>query len=248
MNNPPLTIVFCLPGNSFSGRFLECWTNLLAWCLANGIRPILSRKYSNNIYFSRTMCLGGDVMRGQNQKPFNGKIDYDYIMWIDSDILFTPQQFARLLSHNVNIVSGVYLMEGGEALATVKDWDEEFFKKHGHFEFMTLADIEKDSEERLSKQSAEKDKQTDCSSNPQSEIHNPQLIEVDYTGMGFMLVRKGVFESLEYPWFRAIEKRIGNMVDFTTEDVAFCLRAKENGFRIHIDTNVKLGHQKTIIL
>ncbi len=31
-----VTVVFCLPGNSFSGRFLECWTTLIAWCLANG--------------------------------------------------------------------------------------------------------------------------------------------------------------------------------------------------------------------
>lgn len=53
-----------------------------------------------------------------------------FIMWIDSDILFTPQQFMRLLSHNADIVSGIYLMEGGKSLATVREWDEEFFKEN----------------------------------------------------------------------------------------------------------------------
>jgi GT2 family glycosyltransferase len=66
--------------------------------------------------------------------------------------------------------------------------------------------------------------------------------------MGFMLVKRGVFESLEYPWFRPIEKRIGNMVDFTTEDVSFCLRARERGWKVLADMEVKVGHEKAIVL
>ncbi|MBD3375958.1 hypothetical protein GF406_13060 [candidate division KSB1 bacterium] len=214
-----MAIVFCLPGNSFSGKFLECWTTLVAWCLKNNIQPILSRRQSCNIYYVRNMCLGADVMRGKDQKPFNGTLNYDYIMWIDSDILFTPEQLQRLLSHDKDIVSGIYLMEGGHAYATVKEWDEEYFKTHGCFRFLTPGDMKNSSE----------------------------LIEVAYTGMGFMLVKKGVFESMEYPWFRPIEKKIGDAVDFTMEDVGFCLRAKEKGFKIFIDAGVKVGHQKKII-
>ena len=65
--------------------------------------------------------------------------------------------------------------------------------------------------------------------------------------MGFMLVKKGVFESLAYPWFRPLEKRIGDMTDFTMEDVSFCLRAKEKGFKVYIDPQVRLGHEKRVI-
>jgi GT2 family glycosyltransferase len=216
----PIVVVFCLPGGNFSGKFLECWTELVLFCLMNNIRPILSRSQSNNIYFVRNMCLGADVSRGKHQKPFDGKIDYDYLMWIDSDCLFSSQQFARLLSHDKDIVSGIYLMEGGDAFATVKNWDEEFFKTHGYFQFMTIADMQGKTE----------------------------LIDVSYTGMGFMLVKKGVFESMEYPWFRPLEKRIGDMVDFTMEDVAFCLTAREKGFRVLIDPQVRVGHEKKTIL
>ncbi|MDD5675429.1 MAG: hypothetical protein PHC61_14760 [Chitinivibrionales bacterium] len=220
MPNKPLTVIFCLPGNNFSGKFLECWTNLLTFCHTNNIQPILSRQYSCNIYYVRNMCLGADVMRGKKQNPFNSQIDYDYIMWIDSDILFTPQHFVNLLNHKKDIVSGVYMIEGGEYLATVKDWDEEYFKRNVSFKFMTLKDIEDQKD----------------------------LIDVSYTGMGFMLVRKGVFESLEYPWFKSIEKQIGDMVDFATEDVEFCLRTKEKGFTVFIDPRVRVGHEKGIIL
>jgi hypothetical protein len=193
------------------------------------------------------MCLGGDVMRGPKQKPFNGQIAYDYIMWIDSDILFTPQQFAQLLSHDVDIVSGVYLMEGGEALATVKDWDEEFFKEHGHFRFLTPADLAEATKERRDDATKNDVVAENCSSNPKSPIRNPQLLSVDYTGMGFMLVRKGVFESMEYPWFRPVEKRIGEMVDFTMEDVGFCLGARERGWKVWVDGSIKVGHEKIVV-
>jgi hypothetical protein len=127
-----VSVVFCIPGNSFSGKFLECWTELVAWCLKNNIQPILSRRQSNNIYYVRNMCLSADVMRGKDQKPFDGKLDYNYIMWIDSDILFTPAQFLRLLGHDKDIVSWVYAMEGGKLIATVKEWNEEAFKKQGY--------------------------------------------------------------------------------------------------------------------
>jgi len=241
----PPTIVFCLPGNSFSGRFLECWTNLLAWCLSNGIRFLLSRKYSNNVYYSRNLCLGGDVTRGPQQKPFDGQIDYSHIMWIDSDILFTPEQFARLVSHDVDIVSGIYLMEGGPQYATVKEWDEEYFEKNGCFRFLTPQDID----DAVPRQCGNVEMKNGRSCNTAlPHQRNTALLEVAYTGMGFMLVKRGVFESLEYPWFRPIEKRIGNMVDFTTEDVSFCLRARERGWKVLADMEVKVGHEKAIVL
>jgi hypothetical protein len=218
-----MTVVFCLPGRSFSGRFLECWTRLFAWCLNNGIQPVLSRRYSCNIYYVRTMCLGGDVSRGKDQKPFDGKCQYDFCMWIDSDIVFTPAHFEKLLRHRRDIVSGLYLMENGKEYATVQNWDEQFFSAQGHFRFLTPGDLE---------------------GNNAAEGESG-LLPVDYTGMGFMLVKRGVFESLEYPWFRPIEKTIGSMTDFTTEDVSFCLQARERGYEVLVDTTVRVGHEKT---
>jgi len=63
-----------------------------------------------------------------------------------------------------------------------------------------------------------------------------------------MLVKRGVFERFEYPWFRPIEKKIGAMVDFTMEDVAFCLQAGEKGLKILIDSEVRVGHEKKVVL
>lgn len=215
-----MKVIFCLPGNSFSGRFLSCWSELLAVCMKNGITPILSQKYSCNIYYCRSNCLGADVTRGKYQKPFDHKIDYDYIMWIDSDIVFEPNQFIKLMNHKKDICSGLYLMEGGRNFACVENWDEDYFQKNGHFEFLSPLDI--------------KDKK--------------DLFTVNYVGMGWMLVKRGVFERINYPWFEPIRKEIGGAVDFTMEDVAFCHKAIDAGFNINIDPTIIVGHEKTIVL
>jgi hypothetical protein len=36
------------------------------------------------------------------------------------------------------------------------------------------------------------------------------------------------------------------MVDFTIEDVAFCLKAREAGYKIFIDPAAKEGHEKKV--
>lgn len=215
-----MKILFCLPGPSFSGKFLSCWTDLLHSCISVGIKPILSQRYSCNIYYVRTNCLGADVKRGENQKPFNGELDYDYIMWIDSDIIFKPKDFFDLLKRGKDISSGLYLMEGGKNYACVENWDEEFFKQHGHFNFLSPKDI----------------------------AIKPAPFPVNYVGMGWMLVKKGVFEKIKYPWFEPIRKKIGDYTDFTMEDVAFCHKAQDSGFKIIVDPSIIVGHEKKIIL
>ena len=141
-------------------------------------------------------------------------------MWIDSDVLFSPAQFKKLLDHDKDVISGLYLMDGGKAYAAVKNWDEEYFKKNHKFKFLTPEDIRE----------------------------RKGLFEVSYAGMGFMLVKKGVFESVEYPWFCPLQKKIGDMVDFTSEDVGFCLKAQDKGYGIFVDPEVIAGHEKLIVL
>lgn len=216
-----MKVLFCLPGRSYSGKFLSCWTNLMGYCFNNNIEFNLVQRYSCNIYYVRNMCLGADVRRGENQKPFGGNVDYDYMMWLDSDVLFTPQQFERLLSHDKDIVSGLYKMEDNTHYACVEHWDEEHYKKYGHFEFLKPSDI---------------------------EYRKNQLIDVNYVGFGFILIKKGVFESLKYPFFKPNTYKIGDITEFAMEDVSWCHDVRAVGHKIWVDPSIIVGHEKSTVL
>ena len=167
------------------------------------------------------MCLGADVRRGKTQKPFGGKVDYDYLLWIDSDIIFEPKDFLKLIERNVDICGGLYLMEGGKQYAAVKNWDIDYFRNNGTFQFLTPDDIKDITD----------------------------IIEVSYTGFGFLLMKRGVIERIEYPWFEPVVTEFDeNIKDFASEDVSFCKKANKFGITIHIDPTVIVGHEKSTVL
>ena len=177
-------VIFCIPGSNFSGTFLKCWTDFLMKCIMSGIQPILSNAEDAVVFYVRNKCLGGDILRGVDQKPFDGKLPYTHMMWIDSDIIFTFEQFAMLMNRNLPIVAGLYKTADAVTYPVVMKWDNEFFLEHGYFKFLQEEDI--------------KDKK--------------EPFEVVYTGFGFLLAKYGVFESLEYPWFRPVWQKISDKI------------------------------------
>ncbi len=61
-----------------------------------------------------------------------------------------------------------------------------------------------------------------------------QLVECDGVGFGAVLIKTEVLRKVPKPWFFGMEQ--------TGEDVAFCNKAKKAGFRVWMDTSIKLGH------
>ena len=229
-----MIVVFCLPGRSFSGKFLAAWTNIIETCHQVGITPYLSTQYSSVVHFARALCLGADVSQGEHQKPFQGKIKYDYIFWIDSDILFTPSQVLALLESPHNITCGLYLMENMVQYAVVKDWDINYFKKNHSFQFITKTEIQTEHEDV-------------------KKLKDTPYMEVSYSGMGFMCIKQGVIEKLTYPWFYRPLERISvengvEMVEMSSEDVCFCKNLQDAGEKIMIDKRIIVGHEKCIAI
>jgi len=83
------------------------------------------------------------------------------------------------------------------------------------------------------------------------------LMKVDYTGMGWMLVKSGVFEKIQYPWFSPEWHEMTIMdpsggehkvKEFTMEDVGFCEKVKRLNMDVFVDTNVVVGHEKNIVI
>lgn len=227
-------IIFCIPGNSFSNRFLGSWTNLLGE-LGNKYTIMLSNRYSSQVNFARAMCLGASVLDGPDQKPFgNGKVKYDAIVWLDSDMVFDSKTVDRLIQGCLNtypVYSGIYAMDGGHQLCCVENWDEEYYKEHGTFEFLSV----QEGAQRIANQKP--------------------YVKAAYVGFGCLALRYGVIEhnDFKYPWFfRDITKfeKDGRIItDGTSEDVSFIRNLIDNKIIDSVIVNLELrfGHEKTIV-
>ena len=257
------TIVFCLPGRGVSYNFLKSFVSLSFDLVQSGAAIQISQDYSSMVNFARCKCLGANVLRGPNQLPWDGKLNYDYQLWIDSDIVFNTEKFYQLVLNAIpaeaiskeevtqmvkndkgeeveqktgiklnvdptkerEIVAGWYCTEDGKTTSVAHWLDEDDFRTNGGvMNHETIDSISK----------------------------RKKPFTVDYTGFGWLLIKKGVFEheGMPYPWF-APKMQIfesGEVQDMCGEDVSFCLDAKEAGFEIWCDPRIRVGHEKTRII
>jgi hypothetical protein len=214
----------------------------------------ISQDYSSMVNFARCKCLGANVLRGPDQIPWDGRLKYDYQLWIDSDIVFNTEKFWQLCdlafpeealveqtvelddgtiqggyvvddSKKRGIVAGWYCTEDGRTTSVAHWLEEDDFRSNGGV--MNHETLESISKRR-------------------------KPFTVDYTGFGWVLIENGVFEheEMKYPWF-APKMQVfesGAVQDMCGEDVSFCLDAKEAGFEIWCDPRIRVGHEKTRVI
>jgi hypothetical protein len=235
MKDPRPKVVFCIPGRQFSDTFLQSWTGCVLNLFAK-YNIVLSNRYSSMVNFARAMCLGADVKKGPDQKPFQGELEYDCMVWLDSDMAFNVETIDELIQKCLKdypVVSGTYLMDGGKHVCCVEKWDTEYYKKNGSFEFLSVEQYKE-------------------------KIENKEhTLKSDYCGMGCMAIRKGIIEDdrMKYPWFfRNIEEfkdDSGNVVirECVSEDVAFIRNLIESGVisHVNVELNLRFGHEKTVL-
>jgi len=219
------TVVFCLPGRGVSYTFLKNFVQLCFDLVQNGASIQISQDYSSMVNFARCKCLGANVLRGPDQLPWDGKLNYDWQLWIDSDIVFNTEAFYKLVLMDKDIASGWYCTEDGRT-TSVAHWLEEgdFRNNGGVMNHETLESISK----------------------------RRKPFTVDYAGFGWLMIKKGVFEhsEMKYPWF-APKMQVfesGEVQDMCGEDVSFCLDAISAGFEIWCDPRVRVGHEKTRVI
>jgi hypothetical protein len=219
------SIIFCLPGNTYSGTFMMSFIELLGFISSQGANFKVSQQYSSMVNYARCKCAGADVTKGKNQKPFGG-LEYDYMMWIDSDIAFNADLFMKLVEMDKDIASGWYSQPGGTSSGgfytpVVETMDDEYFKANGSYEFLTT----------------------------ETMTEKTDLFKADYIGFGWVLIKQGVFEKIEYPWFAPKLIQLGDGIqDVCSEDVSFCHDAKDAGFEIWVDPTCRVGHEKILTI
>jgi GT2 family glycosyltransferase len=134
-------------------------------------------------------------------------------MWIDSDINFKTTDFFKLLSSDKEIISGLYHLQppGGRFTQSYVPVTYACYKNSR--EMLYTSD---------------------------NDLNSNQPIEVYANGMGWMLVKKEVFEDTENPFDQTYSEQ--------SEDIIFQVKAREKGYKSYIIPDVILGHEKMLIV
>jgi hypothetical protein len=265
-------IVFCLPGRGCSFQFLKSFVQLCFDLVQNGMNIQISQDYSSMVNFARCKCLGANVLRGPDQIPWDGRLPYDYQLWIDSDIVFDSVKFWQLCDlafpEDAVMYKEVENEETGESETRAIFVEKQ--DSNGNVISRSLkADPEKDrpiaagwycTEDGRTTSVAHWLDEDDFRNN--GGVMNHEMVDgiskrrkpftVDYTGFGWVLIKNGVFENeeMKYPWF-APKMQVfesGAVQDMCGEDVSFCLDAKAAGMEIWCDPRIRVGHEKTRVI
>lgn len=147
-------------------------------------------------------------------------LGYEEIFWIDSDMVFTVEDFEKLRSYDLPLVCGIYpkKVPGSDLnIGLPKSIQKVTFGNGGG------------------------------------------LVEVDWCGTGFFCTKKCVYDdiknSLEVkfcrtstnasftPYFMSyIINNDEGLPSYLPDDRAFCAHAKRCGYKIYVDTSIRLKH------
>ena len=225
-------VILGLPGDNFSSKFLMSFANTFLNLLNSDKYEIgIAPGTGSMVHFVRMQTLGLDITRGITQKPFDGN-DFDIWMTIDSDIIFSPEQVIELLdsTEQHSAVSGLYRMADLKNFAAVQNWDKKYFSQHATYEFVT--------QEILDKWKSDS---------------KPKFMPINYAGLGFFACRREVLDNMVYPYFdgplkESVYKDGTLMRDMSSEDVNFCHNIQKAGYDIHLNTEIRVGHLKPLVI
>lgn len=138
------------------------------------------------------------------QYAING--GYDYLFFLDSDIICESDTLTRLLNHKADIVSGLYFGRRENA--------------HDPIAYELIAP---------------KTIYRKASLEPIQIIHN--YAEVSGVGLGCCLIKVDVLKKMQRKNKNMFEpyRNLG-------EDVAWCYRARKKGYKIMLDSTVRIKH------
>jgi GT2 family glycosyltransferase len=161
-------------------------------------------------------------LRERLARSFLDDEDHDYMLCVDSDVIWSPADLGALVDAGENgcdIVGGLGYNSWPEGVKPMA-WTTEPPGNH----------VEQDVIE-------------------QARDNDEALIEVGSIATAMLLVRRSVVAALVEAHGRVFDLEDETGVGgFTGEDVLFCRRARALGFKVWLHADVRLRHEKTVTL
>lgn len=199
-------VIIATPGNMMCYNYVQSLAETLAYLSTRNI----TYKYVN--------CQGSPVNLARDKVAAEiMKYSYKKVIWIDSDIGFTPNDFMKLYDSDKDIISGAYLLANGNT-STIVLFPQD--RKQGKVELLKN-DILK------------------MSRPVKAESVGFGFIAISSNVFGKL--SKPYFEL-----FNSV-LRLGNKEIYLTvgEDISWCIKAKNVGFDIWFDPAVLVNHMKS---
>lgn len=137
---------------------------------------------------------------------------YEYIMWLDDDMIVPPDAIAKLLAHKKDIVSGLYFGRGNY-LPLMFDIDEEEQDGETFYEFKN-----------------------------HKEYKDNDLMKVDAIGFGCVLTKVETLVRMWNDERDGIGGTCFDFIGGLGEDLSFGIRCRQCGVETWVDTSIKCGH------
>jgi GT2 family glycosyltransferase len=201
---------------------------------------LLRRDALKNWHYFSVKGLPVDQARNELTRAALDESDATHLLWIDDDMVYPPDALYRMLDHDVPFVGGLCF----DRRHPYKPVIARYFDPSWGFDPHTFGWL--------------------------FDYPNDALIEVDATGGAFLLVKREVFEAIRtheveeqmraLPGNERTEEtrdRLRNEYrgwwkplpwQGASEDLSFCWRAQREGFKLHVDTGLKIGHVGEVIV
>lgn len=118
---PHVNVVICTPGHSVMGSYNKALFETIHVLSREKISWAWANDYSSHVGDAREVTLNNGKSNSiADSTPFQNQLTYDKLIWIDSDISWTPEDFLKLYESDKDIISGAYLFSNGEVVAYPK--------------------------------------------------------------------------------------------------------------------------------
>ena len=178
----------------------------------------------NKINIVGKIRVNGNQIGRQRQVLFDSWADQnkaDWLLWVDSDIVLTPEAFKLIWDaadkDTKPVVTGLYFISNENEKPLMQPLPALFKEGRNKHELEVI-----------------------------SQISHNQVIEIDSAGFGFLLMHKSIVskirkENLNYSLF-AEEEGVGEK--YISEDIVFFRKLKKAGIKIYAHTGAVVQHMK----
>jgi len=202
----------------------------IAWCdngMVDGkfMQGIMDVVLKSGVKFDTTLRSAGNQIARQREKVVQHwyqNIDSDWLLWVDSDVVISPERFLRLWNKKDKdkhpIVTGVYFTstQPEEPLMTPVPTVYTFAEKNGVVGISPLHPLPKD-----------------------------KFMKVSAAGMGFVLMHKSAIKQvLEKIPNTPLFLEVGVNKGFMGEDIYFFALCDKAGVEVWCDTGATVPHMK----